>query len=97
SKRDWSSDVCSSDLAYGDHCYMPPLGGDIRCDLVVRDSSGGNPRVLLPSFRRRNTGLWPAAWTPDSRTLLHSGYGDTGHPALFEIGRASCRERVWLS
>jgi Tol biopolymer transport system component len=84
-------------IAYGDHCYGPQIGGDIRCDLVVRESSGGHPRVLLHSFERFDTGLWPAAWTPDSRTLLHSQYREHGRPALVTINVETGRQRIVLT
>jgi Tol biopolymer transport system component len=90
----WSPD--SRTIAYGGRCYEPPITGDIRCDLIVRASSGRNPRVLLRSFQRRNTGVFPPTWTPDSRSLLYSQYGETGRPALFVITVSSGRHRVVL-
>jgi dipeptidyl aminopeptidase/acylaminoacyl peptidase len=80
-------------IAYGD-CKVPPITSNVYCDLVVRNRSGGNPRVLLRSFGRRDTGLWPSAWTPDSRTLLHSQGDDRGRPSLFAINVQTGRRRV---
>src|SRR5437868_14392624 len=59
SKRDWSSDVCSSDLTYGSSGVR--RAWKARCALRASCS--------------------PRSWT---------GTDD-------EIGRASCRERVWVS
>src|SRR5437868_12741935 len=68
SKRDWSSDVCSSDLEiFG-------AGDD---DLTVIGGSG------------TTAGLAALAVT-------FAGGADTVHLGAGEIGRASCRERVWV-
>ncbi len=75
-------------IAYG-ACHITRLGSHALCDLVVRPSSGGKPRVLLRGFVE--TGLWRAAWTPDSRTLLR-GQG----LALYAINVQSGRRRTVL-
>jgi len=75
-------------IAYGGHCYLPLLGGDIDCSLVARSTRGAKRRVLLRS--PGDTGLWPPAWTPDSRTLL---YAREARPALFRIDFATARPR----
>src|SRR5699024_12257593 len=61
SKRDWSSDVCSSDLLLG------ALGGRCR-------ARGGERLVQV---------------------LLEVAHQPLG--LLLEIGRASCRERAWIT
>ncbi len=75
-------------IAYGGHCYVPLLGGDIDCSLVASSSRGTKRRVLLRS--PGDTTLAPPAWTPDSRTVL---YGTAGRPALFRIDFATARRR----
>src|SRR5437868_14979378 len=61
SKRDWSSDVCSSDL-------YAPMGCRPRTDFAVPVSA---PRHVSDSARRA--------------------------ACARQIGRASCRERVWVA
>src|SRR5205809_5386257 len=78
--RDWSSDVCSSDLdyvasspvlsRYREKCTIVPYGVDVEA-FALRDGEEAAVR------RRRES------------------YG--GRIVLFQIGRASCRERVWIS
>src|SRR5699024_11656512 len=94
SKRDWSSDVCSSDLVAGPHAQPPAAGRKpdqwhqhqiklLRRQLIGIDRLG-NAKMIGPGF---GIGL-PA---------------HKAHVAPLEIGRASCRERgektesdVWL-
>src|SRR5690606_40910633 len=71
--RDWSSDVCSSDLRGPAHHYLPT-----GLDVVVERRPGqpGEAHQRRPpegGVRRR----------PPRRRV--------------QIGRASCRERVWIS
>jgi Tol biopolymer transport system component len=80
-------------LAYGAHCLVP-ITSDLYCDLVVQRSFGGERRVLLRSFTRRDTGFFSPAWTPDGGTLLYSQRGDTGSPALLAIDLKTTRRRV---
>src|SRR5690606_41039542 len=72
--RDWSSDVCSSDLVAIDHdgnVYATGLGND-RLAILNPD---GSPRPGSP-LDRDDLGL---------------------NKPMGKIGRASCRERVWIS
>src|SRR5699024_11642549 len=87
SKRDWSSDVCSSDLMNGVN-YMLPF--------VI---AGGI--IIALSFAFGITAADPASedYNVIAGALSRIG-GDTAFammvPALAgEIGRASCREGVW--
>src|SRR5690606_40488949 len=64
--RDWSSDVCSSDL---------------RVRLRSRTAASGDSRSCQPHHRR----------------LAHASLARAFERGLDEIGRASCRERVWIS
>jgi dipeptidyl aminopeptidase/acylaminoacyl peptidase len=75
-------------IAYGGHCYLPLLGGDIDCSLVASSSRGTKRRVLLRS--PGDTTVSPPTWTPDSRTVL---YGTAARPALFWIDFATARRR----
>src|SRR5437879_13663503 len=65
---DWSSDVCSSDLAGNVRGSAEPSGRDFGGDLGASAEAGesGYPGELLRTGR------------------------------ALEIGRASCRERVWI-
>src|SRR5699024_11925915 len=94
SKRDWSSDVCSSDLT------LEP--DDLRIGWYYHDRSedGSTPAATL----LRNEGDMISlsipiaeedAWGPVSRWFDGTGvrYGDDPD----QIGRASCRERGCVS
>src|SRR5439155_10928601 len=81
--RDWSSDVCSSDLSThfvsSTPIFLP--------DLVTHNMSGGSgPSTALPMASPTNSGA--AARKPRQASLSSS---------LNKIGRASCRERVDVS
>src|SRR3546814_5620524 len=86
---DWSSDVCSSDLAGG----------------LLTAASGMGGKSMVPRWCRadwRFGSSFPARWRNLKR--MPSGavgsavrvHHSQGHwiPAFAEIGRASCRERV---
>src|SRR5690606_39341718 len=89
--RDWSSDVCSSDLVpagtpVGNASYWEKIGdydslGQAVASLLVRMS---NAEVSLDDL----TGELIA----QSQEILALQSDLTG----LEIGRASCRERVWV-
>src|SRR5699024_11685288 len=89
SKRDWSSDVCSSDLVscdggHNDVCYIPP--GQVNGFVFFDGKHGLFPLPCRVSFDLRKNPLW------DSSLLFPLALF-----CPFEIGRASCRERVWMS
>src|SRR5438874_12221263 len=71
SLRDWSSDVCSSDLALG------------RSDRGDREERGEE------EFHREASGEKGGGMRPP-----RTG-SEVGRMRAREIGRASCRERVW--
>src|SRR5207249_5626287 len=80
SKRDWSSDVCSSDLR-----LIDPTAGTI--EFHGEELTKLTPRELRT--RRRNFQI-----------IFQDPYGSldprmTVEDIVAEIGRASCRERVW--
>src|SRR3546814_19203019 len=98
---DWSSDVCSSDLLAGreevgrhpddvDHLGRRSVGeggaGEPREDVVLRRAPavlhvGGE---LLVEVLERRLGQ-----------VVVTGAADAAGAVLQQIGRASCRERVW--
>src|SRR5690606_40479325 len=91
--RDWSSDVCSSDLDTGIDYNLPDLGGcfgpfspgeDCRIitghDFVGDAFNAGDPANQTP--------------VPDNDPMDCNGHGT--HVAGIKIGRASRRERGWL-
>src|SRR5690554_7874434 len=81
--RDWSSDVCSSDLLFRLLAGGNILNGSNQAGCrLARLPIGGTARIepLDPAIRKHQPELEIAA---------------LGAPQ--QIGRASCRERVWLS
>src|SRR5699024_11697390 len=88
SKRDWSSDVCSSDLS---DCTIfaenyPPTADPVIFPLaLVRDSGNLSHRVSMTFYRLPSRG---------SRTIarLHDPARQSCQPVSLKIGRASCRE-----
>src|SRR3546814_14435086 len=97
---DWSSDVCSSDLPVFRHIGDPPCawaGAELR-------AGRGTPAFAATDRRRyRESRAASGTSRSDHRDRAPGG----GRPAapgylprlcrqsLDEIGRASCRERVW--
>src|SRR5699024_11719583 len=91
SKRDWSSDVCSSDLAHGNADHATVLRkefagwhGKVGQVLENLDPHGIDRRKLydLPAF---------GPYTRGRHVLI----GDAAHAmAPNQIGRASCRQRA---
>src|SRR5437870_11961946 len=72
--RDWSSDVCSSDLQ--------EVSESVREGMLVTDSGARDPPVLhVGVLEARDVDVPPAV------QMIDVGV---------EIGRASCRERVWI-
>src|SRR5207249_9440618 len=93
SKRDWSSDVCSSDLKNASFIHGGrPLWMNEAFFLVRRhknlymDISGIPPQKLLAYFPRIEEIADKVLWGTD--------WPGPGVPEIKEIGRASCRERV---
>src|SRR3546814_4723810 len=79
---DWSSDVCSSDLLSLDG----PLGWLDR--LLLDDASNG-------TFQLHSIQVGALAFTPGNIKQAEVREGDRPYASLlYEIGRASCRERV---
>src|SRR5699024_11952742 len=80
SKRDWSSDVCSSDLPiYGGQAYGIQLSGLRRGAQIIV----GTPGRVIDHLKKG---------TLDLSGLRHLVL-DEADEMLAKIGRASCRER----
>ena len=81
--RDWSSDVCSSDLELDDTDSFSPV-------LSVLMNRSGSAQAIASKLQQTDISSDDAKLI--SRWLSAAGYDD---PTLInEIGRASCRERV---
>src|SRR5437868_14211796 len=77
SKRDWSSDVCSSDLQHA----LVGIGNALAHEVFAGDAEmHGAARQLRGDLACREIG---------DLDIVEAGDG--------EIGRASCRERVWIA
>src|SRR5690606_40541089 len=79
--RDWSSDVCSSDLA----CAKALIGGPV---LTHRHRGAGYLKKLLGDRRLTHLVVF-------EREILDELIGVIRR-VLHQIGRASCRERAWV-
>src|SRR3546814_10141787 len=81
---DWSSDVCSSDLAADDRELLPVLFAkdrDVGADLVEQLGDDGRDPVEMAGTR--------------GAAIIGAQLGDFDAAAVpREIGRASCREHV---
>src|SRR5690606_39712029 len=87
--RDWSSDVCSSDLSVGDKDLVKPtieqLGGTL--DMWRVNMKPGRP-VALAHARNK-----PIVCLPGNPVSAFVVYALLVSPLVRKIGRASCRER----
>ena len=83
--RDWSSDVCSSDLAQ----YLELAG--LGVDDVIRTP-------FTPDIQREDTAIIMLNTGPERQVLVILGDSESALRdvvvQLSQIGRASCRERV---
>src|SRR5690606_40935630 len=93
--RDWSSDVCSSDLAVlveDRHAVQRAQNGLFQLLLEL-------PGAGLAG--QEEAGLEQPHQLPSNGRMVGQGGGDIGqletHADLLEIGRASCREREEVS
>src|SRR5207249_8939994 len=82
SKRDWSSDVCSSDL---DRRFLRPPPAAAHGVVTGVDEDAIEPRA-----EGRFAGVGRRGAVDLEKRLLHGVLG------VGEIGRASCRERGWV-
>src|SRR5690606_40520567 len=90
--RDWSSDVCSSDLAASPEKPARTPGQEIRPEHIKRWGPAWSRRVgwFLAKVVWRTTVIGAENVPRTGRVLLAANH--TG--IIDEIGRASCRERV---
>src|SRR5206468_7213627 len=91
SDRDWSSDVCSSDLDGGGESVGRAVGGGVefgrrRHPAGEVDRDAPQQGEVIRGRRRGETLLFPVV---GEETIDRSREGGRG----VEIGRASCRER----
>src|SRR5207253_6273131 len=88
--RDWSSDVCSSDLIVAPPYIARHWFVTNALRTIERTARDQNEMV------RRNAELVQyMAWKTAERTLR--AYEHVVRDSDFKIGRASCREREWMS
>src|SRR5207253_4628187 len=92
--RDWSSDVCSSDLGAAGHLLTFDVGILNGDDLQTRNVV----QIALASAQRRNRKIDRAI---GDRLRLDQSRKNAarllpGTASQLEIGRASCRERVYI-
>src|SRR5207247_7722400 len=86
STRDWSSDVCSSDLG-------ALFSAHVGASLLFEDTKPCHSRPVLVSSTKQLTPLLRANWyRPASDPAGARGTSATISPAM-KIGRASCRDR----
>src|SRR3546814_17310809 len=82
---DWSSDVCSSDLLR--HAHVADSNTDHPAAVVVQGLRGGEAGIDLDAQcfgLRRQPRAHRAEVADEVALVVHA-----------QIGRASCRERVW--
>src|SRR5690606_39908234 len=93
--RDWSSDVCSSDLLKVISLRRSSAGGG-----VAMFAKGVRLWAMSPSNRESCGGLPVMGWYCMNLSLA-ANHADTqtfdDQFLMFQIGRASCRERVEIS
>src|SRR5699024_11357599 len=95
SKRDWSSDVCSSDLI-----FLIPV---IMLFFAICGATWGMaeeviPFILIAIPLAMMMGFDSITGTAMILVGVYAGFGAAFmNPFTVEIGRASCRERVWMS
>src|SRR5690606_39877512 len=91
--RDWSSDVCSSDLIFVTRLSAVTLGGvmgEPRLAIALFSISGilTYGYLIKALFGFVNLGI---------KRMAVQCAAPVRDAVLAEIGRASCRERVWVS
>src|SRR5207249_7644220 len=88
SKRDWSSDVCSSDLGVARDCCGKPVATSAKKYKFSCNTNSGSAGARCPAIRNCGGDFFNAAAGGsvgvEEKPANHGGK---------EIGRASCRER----
>src|SRR3546814_13192321 len=91
---DWSSDVCSSDLAIEEMNRSSQSTILKKIDELFGERFGQEERrILKDRYDRRNTSGGDLLIKPGSGTIYAPAIAVSKHEAQ-QIGRASCRERV---
>src|SRR5699024_11589758 len=93
SKRDWSSDVCSSDLSllqYVSSGYLDMCFGDMLQKKQLFDGYQKKPKTALSEH------FYDQSPVHQNNQKIHHRFSLLQHDALHpvKIGRASCRELV---
>src|SRR5207302_7150501 len=86
--RDWSSDVCSSDLGVRHDDIQPDATAERQHGEALRQATAAHNDALLEALKPEQDRLPEGYWTEP-----------IPEDAQSQIGRASCRERVegWVS
>src|SRR5690606_40490027 len=87
--RDWSSDVCSSDLL-GIQNEFPDLLKPELIQMRQQKMERRREQTREELMQDLVTGYWVTGWTEEPVF----SYEVQGYETRSEIGRASCRERV---
>src|SRR3546814_10913008 len=91
---DWSSDVCSSDLAEGYHAFL--IGEEKRFTVAASDPDSEDRLVFtaegLPEGATVDPDSGEFAWTPGPGNLAGDGRGGCGHARSRRLHRAALRQ-----
>src|SRR5205085_5739185 len=89
---DWSSDVCSSDLHYGDvpSLQAGPEGNSAEHGNEISEGGDGRDYVVVLDISEVRGGIATFGGGSGFGHVLHH---DVARGKASEIGRASCRER----
>src|SRR6266513_6531501 len=81
SKRDWSSDVCSSDLGYSIGVNYPPNWADHTASLRENDTTVMEPNMTFHLM----LGMWMEGWGFELSDTFR--VTETGHEVLADFPR----------
>src|SRR5690606_39276549 len=93
--RDWSSDVCSSDLQHNDYYNEDGTTKTNHSGGIQGGISNGMDIYFDVAFKPVATLLQPQEMLT-AQGMLETIKGKGRHDACVEIGRASCRERRYV-
>src|SRR5690606_40554249 len=91
--RDWSSDVCSSDLGLVDLAHAALADGGKQLEAVLENGAGADAAWFLRRLAA-NAGGPAGARGRAGRGARIGGIAGALRGHVVEIGRASCREGV---
>src|SRR5207245_4291686 len=90
--RDWSSDVCSSDLLLGRRLVVPARDGTRISGIIVETEAYRGPEDRAShAFGGRRTRRTETMYRVGGTAYVYFVYGM--YDQFNEIGRATCRER----